>query len=87
MPSFGGLFGGDDDEANQANREHGRSRQPQCRRRLDASLADGSAWTQTDDAPLGLPPQRATRSSSARRAGQLHLSVNRQPGFKVKRIG
>src|SRR5688572_476062 len=57
VPSFGGLFGGDENEVKEvqstitavASNGYGG---------WTLRLADGSTWTQTDDAPLGIQPAR-----------------------------
>jgi hypothetical protein len=87
VPSFGGLFGGDENEVKEiqstitavANNADGG---------WTIRLADGSTWTQTDDAPLGIRPARGQKVV-VRRAllGAFRVSVNGQPGFKAKRIG
>lgn len=88
VPSFGGLFGGDDkDEVKQiegtvtrayANGEGG----------WTVRLADGATWTQTDDNPIALEPRPGDKVLIKRAAlGSFTMSVNRQPGVKVRRIG
>ena len=87
VPSFGGLFGGDENEVKEiqstitavASNGYGG---------WTVRLADGSTWTQTDDAPLGIRPARGHKVV-VRRAllGAFRISVNGQPGFKAKRIG
>src|SRR5689334_12878394 len=60
VPDFGGLFGGDEDQVKEIastvtgyghNSEGG----------WVIRLADGSTWSQTDDAMLGLPPERGQK--------------------------
>jgi len=87
VPSFGGLFGGDENEVKEIqstvvvigrNPEGG----------WTIKLADGSTWTQTDDTTLGLRPERGQKVVVRRGSlGGFRLSVNGQPGVKVKRIG
>ena len=87
IPSFGGLFGGDENEVKEiqstitavgTNADGG----------WTLRLADGSTWTQTDDSPLGIRPARGQKVV-VRRAllGAFRISVSGQPGFKAKRIG
>jgi hypothetical protein len=87
IPSFGGLFGGDENEVKEiqstitavgTNADGG----------WTLRLADGSTWTQTDDSPLGIRPARGHKVV-VRRAllGAFRISVNGQPGFKARRIG
>ncbi len=86
IPDFGGLFGGGDDikqiestvTASGPNADGG----------WTIKLADGSMWTQTDDTPVALPPQRGDKVVVARGAlGAFFLRLGKQPGFKVRRIG
>ena len=88
MPSFGGLFGDDDDEDAIKQIE---STVASAGRNGDGgwtiSLADKTVWTQTDDAMLGLSPKTGEKVVVKRGAlGSYYLSVNGQPGIKVKRI-
>ena len=87
VPSFGGLFGGDENEIKEiqstitavANNADGG---------WTLRLADGSTWTQTDDSPLGLRPARGHKVVVRRGLlGAFRVSVSGQPGFKAKRIG
>ncbi|MBA3511923.1 hypothetical protein [Sphingomonas sp.] len=87
VPSFGGLFGGDENEVKEiqstitavANNADGG---------WTIRLADGSTWTQTDDAPLGIRPARGHKVVVRRGLlGVFRISVNGQAGFKAKRIG
>jgi hypothetical protein len=87
IPNFGGLFGGDEDEIKQIESTVTRSG-----RNADGGwvfyLADGSVWTQTDDWPLGLPPERGDKVVVSRGLlGSFRLKLNKQPEIKVKRIG
>jgi len=51
-------------------------------------LADGSVWSQVDDAMLGLPPRRGDKVVVKRGSlGSFYLTVGKQPGFKAKRVG
>ena len=88
VPDFGGIFGGDDKDAvkeiestvvaARANGEGG----------YIVRLADGSTWTQVDDTPLGLPPEKGDKVLVRRGSfGTFYLRVSGQPGVKVKRIG
>ena len=50
-------------------------------------LADGSTWTQNDDAPIALPPRKGDKVTLRR--GTLNsyfLRIGGQPGVKVHRI-
>jgi len=87
IPNFGGLFGGADDEVKEIsstvvafvnNGYNG----------WTIKLADGSTWAQTDDYQLGLPPAKGDKVVVRRgMLGSFSLQLNKQPGFKVKRIG
>ncbi|MEO8455916.1 MAG: hypothetical protein ABI454_12230 [Sphingomicrobium sp.] len=87
IPNFGGLFGGNDNDVKQIestiasvghNAEGG----------WLLKLADGSTWTQIDDAELGLPPERGEKVTVSRGSlGSFYIQLGKQPGFKVKRIG
>lgn len=87
VPNFGGLFGSGEDDIKQIestvtgfsyNAEGG----------YVLKLADGSVWTQVDDAMLGLPPQRGDKVIVKRGLmGSFYLQLGKQPGFKAKRIG
>lgn len=86
IPDFGGLFGGGDDikqiestvAASGNNGEGG----------WTVKLADGSMWTQSDDTPIALPPQRGDKVVVKRGAlGAFFMELGKQPGVKVKRIG
>lgn len=86
IPDFGGLFGGGDDikqiestvTSSAPNRDGG----------WTVKLADGSMWTQTDDTPVALPPERGNKVVITRGAlGAFFLQLGKQPGFKVRRIG
>jgi hypothetical protein len=87
IPDFGGLFGGAGDEVKQIA-----SSVASFGHNADGGwvvrLADGSTWSQTDDAMLGLPPEKGQKVVVARGSfGTFFLRLNGQPGFKVKRIG
>ena len=87
VPNFGGLFGGSEDDIKQiestiagvtSNADGG----------VTLKLADGSVWTQVDDAPMGLPPRRGEKVVVKRGImGSFYLQFGKQPGFKAKRIG
>ena len=86
VPSFGGLFGGDDDEVTQIE-----STVKSTGHNVDGgwiiTLADGSVWSQTDDWP-GLDPRPGKKVIVKRAAlGSYRLSIPGQNGIKVKRIG
>lgn len=87
VPDFGGLFGGGDDQLKQIESTVARSG-----RNADGGwvfyLADGSVWSQTDDWPLGLPPERGDKVVVSRGLmGSFRLRLNKQPEIKVRRIG
>ena len=88
VPSFGGLFGGgDDDEVKQID-----GVVLSAGRNSDGGwivrLVDNSVWSQTDDSPLALAPRPGQKVVVRRGAlGTFRLSVNGQPGLKVKRVG
>ena len=87
IPNFGGLFGGNEDEVKQIE-----SSIAAIGHNADGGwtlrLADGSTWTQVDDAQLGLPPVRGDKVVIKRGTlGSFWLELAKQPGFKVKRIG
>lgn len=85
IPNFGGLFGNDDMKQIEGtiagvsqNADGG----------WIVRLADGSVWTQVDDAQLGLPPTRGDKVIIKRGSlGSFWLDFLKRPGFKVKRIG
>jgi hypothetical protein len=85
IPNFGGLFGNDDMKQIEGtitgvsqNADGG----------WIVRLADGSVWTQVDDAQLGLPPKRGDKVTIKRGSlGSFYLDFPKYPGFKVKRIG
>jgi hypothetical protein len=88
VPSFGGLFGGDaEDEIKQVegvvtsvgrNPEGG----------LIIRLVDKSVWTQTDDSVIAIPPKKGDKVTVRRATlGSFRMSVDGQPGVRVKRIG
>lgn len=88
VPSFGGLFGSDEkDEVKQVD-----GVVVSAGRNADGGwiirLGDNSVWTQTDDTPLALAPKPGHKVVVRRGAlGTFRLSVNGQPGLKVKRTG
>ena len=88
VPSFGGLFGGDEkDEVKQID-----GMVASAGRNSDGGwtirLGDNSVWTQTDDTPLALAPKPGHKVVVRRGAlGTFRLSINGQPGLKVKRVG
>lgn len=87
IPDFGGLFGGAGDDIKKIettvvtsghNADGG----------WTVKLADGSMWTQTDDTPVALPPERGDKVVVVRGAlGAYFLQLGKQPGFKVRRVG
>lgn len=87
VPNFGGLFGSGSDDVKQIDgtiAEVGHN--PEGGWLL--KLADGSVWTQVDDAQLGLPPRRGEKVIVKRGSlGSFYIEFTKQPGFKVKRIG
>ena len=87
IPDFGGLFGGGDDDVKEIASTVTKVSQDPYGAWI-VSLADGSTWAQTDDAPLGLPPERGNKVVVHRGSfGAFFLRVGGQPGIRVKRIG
>jgi hypothetical protein len=87
IPDFGGLFGGADDEVKEISSTVV-SASKMGYLGWTIKLADGSTWVQTDDAELGLPPEKGDKVVVHRSSlGAFFLRVGGQPGFKVKRIG
>ena len=87
VPSFGSLFGGDEDEISQID-----STVASARRNVEGgwtvTLADGSVWSQTDDTPVALAPRKGDKITVRRRAlGSYTLAIGKQPGVKVRRVG
>jgi hypothetical protein len=87
VPNFGGLFGGDENEVKEIQ-----STITAVGHNSDGGwtlrLADGSTWTQTDDAPLGIRPARGQKVTVRRGLlGSFRLSIDGRPGFKAKRVG
>ena len=86
VPSFGGLFGGGDDEVTQIESTV-RSTSHNVDGGWVITLADGSVWSQTDDWP-GLDPRPGKKVIVKRAAlGSYRLSIPGENGIKVKRIG
>jgi hypothetical protein len=87
IPNFGGIFGGNEDEVKEISSTVTRVQQDPYGAYV-LTLADGSTWYQQDDAPLGLGPERGDKIVVRRGSfGAFYLSVNGQPGIRVKRIG
>jgi hypothetical protein len=87
IPNFGGLFGGNEDEVKEISSTAARVSQDPYGAYV-VTLADGSTWYQQDDAPLGLGPEKGDKIVVRRGSfGAFFLSVNGQPGIRVKRIG
>ncbi|MDL2341076.1 MAG: hypothetical protein QFB89_07085 [Pseudomonadota bacterium] len=87
VPNFGGLFGSASDDIKQIE-----STVAGVGQNGDGGwvvkLADGSVWSQVDDAMLGLPPRRGDKVIIKRGLmGSFYLELGKQPGFKAKRIG
>jgi hypothetical protein len=88
VPSFGGLFGGDDQDAIKQIESAVTRASRNAEGGWTVRLADGSTWTQTDDNPIALEPRSGDKVVVRRAAlGSFTMSVNRQPGVKVRRIG
>jgi len=86
IPNFGGLFGNDNDVNQIDGTIAGVSQNADGG--WVVRLADGSVWTQVDDAQLGLPPTRGDKIIIRRGSlGSFWLEFPKRPGFKVKRIG
>lgn len=87
IPNFGGIFGGNEDEVKEISSTVTRVSQDPYGAYV-VTLADGSTWYQQDDAPLGLSPEKGDKIVVRRGSfGAFFLSVNGQPGIRVKRIG
>jgi hypothetical protein len=87
IPNFGGIFGGNEDEVKEIASTVTRVQQDPYGAYV-VTLADGSTWYQQDDAPLGLGPEKGDKIVVRRGSfGAFYLSVNGQPGIRVKRIG
>jgi hypothetical protein len=87
IPNFGGIFGGNEDEVKEISSTATRVSQDPYGAYV-VTLADGSTWYQQDDAPLGLGPEKGDKIVVRRGSfGAFYLSVNGQPGIRVKRIG
>jgi hypothetical protein len=87
IPNFGGIFGGNEDEVKEISSTATRVQQDPYGAYV-ITLADGSTWYQQDDAPLGLGPEKGDKIIVRRGSfGAFFLSVNGQPGIRVKRIG
>ena len=87
IPNFGGLFGGGENEVKQIASTVTKSGRNAFGGWI-FHLADGSVWSQEDDWPLGLPPERGDKVVVSRgMLGSFRLKLNRQPEIKVKRIG
>jgi hypothetical protein len=88
VPSFGGLFGGDDKDAIRQIESAVARASRNAEGGWTVRLADGSTWTQTDDNPIALEPRSGDKVVVRRAAlGSFTMSVSRQPGVKVRRIG
>ena len=88
MPSFGGLFGDDDEEAIKQVESTVASAGRNGDGGWTISLADKTVWTQTNDAMLARSPKTGQKVVIKRGLlGTYYLSVNGQPGLKVKRVG
>lgn len=87
VPNFGGLFGAGSDDIKQIESTvAGVSHNPEGGWLI--KLADGSLWSQVDDAMLGLPPARGDKVIVKRGLmGSFYLELGKQPGFKAKRVG
>lgn len=87
VPNFGGLFGSGSDDIKQIE-----STVAGIGNNADGGwvlkLADGSTWSQVDDALLGLPPRKGEKVVVKRGLmGSFYLEIGKQPGFKAKRVG
>lgn len=86
IPDFGGLFGGGDNDVKEIASTITKVSQDPYGAWV-VSLADGSTWAQTDDSPLGLPPEHGQKVVVHRGSlGAFFLRVNGQPGIRVRRI-
>jgi hypothetical protein len=88
VPDFGGLFGGGGDDEIKEIQGTVTSFGHNADGGWVIRLADGSTWSQTDDAQLGLPPRKGDKVVVRRGTfGNFFLRLGSQPGFKVKRVG
>ena len=87
VPSFGGLFGGDEDEVKQVEGVIASAKYTQYVG-WTFRLVDKSVWTQIDDVQLGIAPKPGDKVIVRRGSfGAFRLSIDGQPGVKVQRIG
>lgn len=87
IPDFGGLFGGGENDVKEIASTVAKVGHDPYGAWV-VTLADGSTWAQTDDATLGLGPERGDKVVVRRGSfGAFFLRVNEQPGIRVKRIG
>jgi hypothetical protein len=87
IPDFGGLFGGGDNDLKEIASTVAKVGHDPYGAWV-VTLADGSTWAQTDDATLGLGPEKGDKVVVRRGSfGAFFLRVNEQPGIRVKRIG
>jgi hypothetical protein len=85
-PSLAGMFGGGDDVKSIE------SKVTSVTKNADGGwivkLEDGSVWSQTDDAMLGLPPARGDKVKITRGfGGSYFLQLGKQSGYRARRIG
>lgn len=84
VPTLGNVFGGEELQQVEGvvadvgmNRDGG----------YLIALQDGAKWSQTDDRPIALEPQRGDKVTIKKGAfGNYFLSVGKQPGIKVERV-
>lgn len=86
IPSFGGIFGGNEDEVKQIEGIV-KSARLGPEGGWMVVLADGSTWLQTDGSTIVLDPRKGDKITIRRAAlGSFTMSVGGQPGVKVRRI-
>ena len=87
IPNLGSLFGGGGDEITQIQGTV-QSAMQNGDGGWTIRLADGSTWSQIDDTPVALPPERGDKVTIKRGAlGAYFVKLGSQPGYKAKRIG
>src|SRR5689334_13271033 len=84
VPTLGNVFGGDElDQVEGVVAAVGMNRDGG----FLIALQDGARWSQTDDRPIALEPQRGDKVTIKKGSlGNYFLSVGKQPGIKVERV-
>lgn len=88
VPSFGGLFAGDNDSEVKQLDGVVAAASRNAVTGWTVRLVDGSVWTQADGDTIALSPKRGNKVVIKRGAlGSFRMAVNGQLGVRVKRIG